>query len=313
MTPAVRHVLCPVDFSDASRASLRQATRVAEYFGARLTVLTVDDPLLAQVAAHAGPALSGETEQELRRFCVETLTHPLAKIASLKFAVVVGQPAPEILREAHDGGADLIVMSSQGRSGARKMFFGSTTERVLRQTTVPVLVTPQTRASIASAGEQTPRLTRIVAPLDLSDASAHQAQVAGRIAGMLSIPLVLAHVLEPIFVPYNIRVAISGVDAARREQAEERMSAIASGLPADVKRETLILVGDPSEEITKLADARHASLIVMGLHSSGMLGPRMGTVTYRVLCLSHAPVLALPPQGVSGESAPRVNQSSSSG
>ena len=74
MTAAVRHVLCPVDFSDASRAALRQAAAVAEYFGARLTVLTVDDPLLAQVAAHADLALPDETEQELRRFCADVLT-----------------------------------------------------------------------------------------------------------------------------------------------------------------------------------------------------------------------------------------------
>jgi nucleotide-binding universal stress UspA family protein len=302
MTAAVRHVLCPVDFSDASRAALRQAAAVAEYSGARLTILTVDDPLLAHVAAHADLGLPDETEQELRRFCADVLTHPRAKIAGLTFTVVVGKPASEILREADEGQVDLIVMSSQGRSGARKMFFGSTTERVLRETTVPVLVTPQMRVAIPRAGEQTPRLTRIVAPIDLSPASAHQAQVAARIAATLSVPLVLAHVLEPIFVPYNIRLAVSGVDTARREQAEERMAAIASQLPADVKHETVILVGDASEEITKLTDARHASLIVMGLHSSGVLGPRMGSVTYRVLCLSHAPVLALPPQDASGES-----------
>ena len=33
----------------------------------------------------------------------------------------------------------------------------------------------------------------------------------------------------------------------------------------------------------------------MGLHSSPVLGPRMGSVTYRVLCLAHRLVLALPP------------------
>jgi hypothetical protein len=37
-------------------------------------------------------------------------------------------------------------------------------------------------------------------------------------------------------------------------------------------------------------------LIVMGLHSSPLLGPRMGSVTYRVLCLAHRLVLAVPPE-----------------
>jgi hypothetical protein len=45
-------------------------------------------------------------------------------------------------------------------------------------------------------------------------------------------------------------------------------------------------------------------LIVIGLHASPLAGPRMGSVTYRVLCLSQTPVLALPP--VSPASAARV-------
>ena len=36
-------------------------------------------------------------------------------------------------------------------------------------------------------------------------------------------------------------------------------------------------------------------MIVIGLHGSPLAGPRMGSVTYRVLCLSQTPVLALPP------------------
>ena len=38
----------------------------------------------------------------------------------------------------------------------------------------------------------------------------------------------------------------------------------------------------------------------MGLHSSGMFGPRMGSVTYRVLCLTPTLVLALPPLPTAG-------------
>jgi hypothetical protein len=41
---------------------------------------------------------------------------------------------------------------------------------------------------------------------------------------------------------------------------------------------------------------RGAGLVLMGLHGSPLLGPRMGSVTYRILCLCHVPVLAVPPQ-----------------
>jgi hypothetical protein len=45
-----------------------------------------------------------------------------------------------------------------------------------------------------------------------------------------------------------------------------------------------------------VAYSRGAKLIVMGMHSNGMLGARMGSVTYRVLCTTDAFVLALPPR-----------------
>ena len=48
---AVSSILCPVDFSEGSRAALCYAAALADYFGARLTVTTVDDPLLANAGA----------------------------------------------------------------------------------------------------------------------------------------------------------------------------------------------------------------------------------------------------------------------
>jgi nucleotide-binding universal stress UspA family protein len=73
------------------------------------------------------------------------------------------------------------------------------------------------------------------------------------------------------------------------------MQEIVASVAAHVKTETLVLSGDPADEIVTLTDVRHANLIVMGLHSSELLGPRMGSVTYRVLALTRTLVLAVPP------------------
>ena len=54
-----------------------------------------------------------------------------------------------------------------------------------------------------------------------------------------------------------------------------------------------------------MAADRDVGLIVMGLHSSPLLSPRMGSVTYRVLCLAHRLVLALPPLPVAASGAAR--------
>ena len=66
------------------------------------------------------------------------------------------------------------------------------------------------------------------------------------------------------------------------------------GTPAAI--ETVVAVGSPAEEIARIAIARDAGLIVMGLRSQEhMFGPRPGSVAYRVLSLAPARVLALPP------------------
>jgi nucleotide-binding universal stress UspA family protein len=291
----ITHVLCPVDFSEPSRAPLRLAAAIAEHLRATLTVLTVDDPLLAQVAAHSGPSLTVESERELRRFSDDTLARGNGTRLAMEYAVAVGKPAAEILRAARQRSVGLIVMSSQGRSGARKMFFGSTTERVLRETNVPVLVTPPSHGHGDVAAEVAARqLNRIIVPVDLTVPPGQQLRVASRLASMLHVPIVVVHVLEPVSIPHNVRMAMGGIDTARRERAEEQLAALVGTISDGVQAETIVLSGDPSEEITKLVNTRQAHLIVIGLHSSGLLGPRMGSVTYRVLCMSHAPVLALP-------------------
>jgi nucleotide-binding universal stress UspA family protein len=298
MTTAWPSLLCPVDFSEPSRSALCYAAAIADHFGARLTVLSVDDPLLAEVATSSGQGtpLADATLQELKRFCRETLTDCETGPKRVELKVRTGKPATEILREATELHAELIVMSSHGRSGIRKIFFGSTTERVLRETSVPVFITPDAKPPVASLSAIASHINRILTPVDLTPASEHQLIVAAGLAEALSVPLIVTHVLEPIFVPYTVRVLMPGAEVARRVGAEEHVTRMTASFATHAQVEPIVVTGDPSEEIITLADARRANLIVMGLHSSGILGPRMGSVTYRVLCRTHALVLALPPR-----------------
>ena len=298
MTTSWPSLLCPVDFSEPSRAALCYAAAIADHFGARLTVLAVDDPLLAEAARSSGhgTSLADATLQELKRFCRETLVDCETGPKRIVFKITTGKPATEILREASELQAELIVMSSHGRSGLRKMFFGSTTERVLRETSVPVFITPDAKPPVASLSGIASHINRILTPVDLTPASEHQLTVAAGLAEALSVPLIVAHVLEPVFIPNSVRVLMPGVEAARRVDAEEHVTRMTASFASHVHVEPIVVTGDPSEEIITLAEARRANLIVMGLHSSGVLGRRMGSVTYRVLCRADALVLALPPR-----------------
>ena len=290
-------VLCPIDFSNPSRAALRYATAIAERFRTSLTLLTVNDPLLAEAAElRSGPDwLSGDSEHELHRFFQQTFEHRTLFPIAVDVLVTTGQPAQEILRVARERHCELIVMSTHGLTGVRKLFFGATTERVLRETGIPVLVTPAIEPGPLFLDDLRQLVGRVLAPVDLTAASRNQVQIAGALASVIEVPLLLAHVIEPLRFPGPPRMRRPTVDGERRERSEQELQALMTAVPAGVTSEGLTAFGDPAEEIAKIARERRAGLIVIGLHGSPLSGPRMGSVTYRVLCLSQTPVLALPP------------------
>lgn len=295
---ATPSIVCPIDYSDASAGGLRYAAAIADHFGAKLIVMTVEDPLLTTAldlgtGVHWTPELS---KAHLEEFVVETLGRSRPILSRCEYEAAVGKPPVEILRIARTRGCDGIVMSSHGLTGARKLFFGSTTERVLRETMVPVLVTPGAEPGPLRLEDAIHKIKRMAVPVDLSPGSAHQTQMASGLAEALGLPLLLIHVIEPVRSPLLSRVNVAGLTASRRALAEEALQQLSATVSKRVPSEALIAYGDPAEEAAKVVRDRGAGLVVMGLHGSPVLGPRMGSVTYRILCLCAVPVLALPPQ-----------------
>jgi nucleotide-binding universal stress UspA family protein len=291
-------ILCPIDYSDASAGALRYAAAIAEHFVTRLIVLAVEDPLLT-TAMDLGSGVHWTreiSEREIARFVAQTFGDDEALIAMCEQDVAVGKPPVEILRIARERSCDLIVMSSHGITGARKLFFGSTTERVLRETAIPVLVTPPVNPGPIHMEDARRLVGRIVVPVDLSPASVHQTQIARALAEALKVPPVLIHVIEPVRSHLFSRFHLTGLDSDRRAIAEDSLGELIATLPRRLRPEALIVYGDPAEETAKVVRDRNAGLVVMGLHGSPLLGPRMGSVTYRLLCLSPTLVLALPPR-----------------
>lgn len=291
-------ILCPIDYSDASRHAFHYARVIAEHFGARLLVLSVEDPLLTE-AMDLGTGVVWDPEEsrrELQRFVQAALGERPLRAVDLEFEVVVGKPAPEILRVGRAHECDLIVMSTHGLTGMRKLFFGSTTERVLRETSVPVLAVPPAGESPESFADIRRLVGRILVPVDLGPSSLHQVQIARGLANALQVPFVITHVIEPVRSPLAARLHLPSVQLERRTRAEDALGELLATVPRHLHAEALVAYGDPAEEIAKIARERQAGLIVVGLHGSPVLGPRMGSVTYRVLCLAPASIVALPPR-----------------
>lgn len=299
-------VLCPVDFSDASRIALRFAGTIAGHFRARMIVLAVEDPLLTEAIGlgTGGVWDPEETRKELEHFVTRALHARTAHSLDLHYHVAVGSPAQKILQAAQKEACDLIVMSTHGLTGMRKLFFGSTTERVLRETIVPVLATAPTDEAPSSVDDIRRLIGHILVPVDLTPASLHQVQVARGLSEALGVPMIATHVVEPVRSPLAAKLHLPSIELERRTRAEDALNELLATVPLKLHPEALVAFGDPAEEIIKIARDRKAGLIVVGLHGSPVTGPRMGSVTYRVLCLAHALVLALPPEGVHAEAPP---------
>jgi nucleotide-binding universal stress UspA family protein len=291
-------ILCPIDFSDASAGALRYASAIAVHFATRLIVLSVEDPLLTEAADLGTGVLWSPTEckLEMEQFAAGTFGPESSILATLEYEVAVGKPAAEILRVARERSCDLIVISTHGLTGIRKLFFGSTTERVLRETTRPVLVTPPLDPGPFSLEDAKHLIRRILVPVDLSPASVEQTEAASGLAEALGVGLILVHVIEPVKRRLATRLNLLGVEADRRAIVEDGLDELLASVAPRLHPEGLLAYGDPAEELAKVARDRHAGLVVMGLHASPLLGPRMGSVTYRLLCLCPTLVLALPPK-----------------
>jgi len=137
------NILCPVDFSKDSERALACALSLARATGGHLTLVTVVDPLLNAGAEAAGAAetLHQQTQQELRSLLERSAAAgPLPGVPAV--AVRIGNAAREILTQAEECNADVVVMGMRGLGGAQKFLLGSTSQHVLERSAIPVLVVP---------------------------------------------------------------------------------------------------------------------------------------------------------------------------
>jgi nucleotide-binding universal stress UspA family protein len=139
-------ILVPIDFSSCSVNALRVAMAMAAPEG-DLTLLHVIDEEFVESAVAAGLGSTEDLRQRLKEQAEANFTTLLEGLDSgnvnMEKMIVVGLPFVEILKIARDLDLPMIVMGIRGRSTpAEELLFGSTAEKVLRGTRVPVLCVP---------------------------------------------------------------------------------------------------------------------------------------------------------------------------
>jgi nucleotide-binding universal stress UspA family protein len=298
----VRSILSGVDFSEQSRHALRWAGTLAAKFQRRLIVISVIDPLLAEAARiRLGLDLAAtEIEPALREFVAATwpTNTPTAEVI---LKTPVGDTAAAILETGAAEGVELIAAGTRGLGGFQKWLLGSTTERLLRRTRVPVLAVPPPDApeSDVLSPSGTIQVGRVLAATDFSEVSLAAIEYAAQLSRLFSAKLILAHAVEPSTVSTQWRSIMEEAAEMRAAEARHRLKSVAEQLSLSPECEVVTSVGRAADVMSALAADHRVQLIVMGLASSGgAFAPRPGSIAYRVLTGSTVPVLVVPAEAV---------------
>jgi nucleotide-binding universal stress UspA family protein len=140
MLRKLKKILCPIDFSDDALAALDYAADFARQNDGQLILLHVVDNPVADLYGPSGQNFYAEVEHALAKSKEMLLAAASTHAAGLPCETIVkrGNPYEEILDFATAQSADMIVMSTHGRTGPQRLVIGSVTEKVVRTAPCPV-------------------------------------------------------------------------------------------------------------------------------------------------------------------------------
>ena len=137
-----KKILVPLDQEAGAEVALPVAADLAKSDGTVIRLMYVAPTPSAIVAEGRVIAYADQESDRLQHLGMVYLREAAHQLAGLPvgYAVRFGEPAEEILEEAREFGADLVVMATHGRSGVVRLMLGSVAEAVLRRSEVPVVL-----------------------------------------------------------------------------------------------------------------------------------------------------------------------------
>ncbi len=280
-------ILLPLDGSADANAAIPYAVAMAGP-GGTIILLTVISP--------GGPSVD-HGEEPLPAAMNAAATELRAAGLIVETRVLTGDPADIIVQSAANGGADTIVMASQGRGAVGRLLHGSVADRVVREATVPVMVV---RAEAAGPGPAA--ISRLVVPLDGSPLSAESLPVASSLAERLGLPISLVRVVNVAeltppavgmgeAIPYQM---YDETEAEMEQTAGEYLDDVASNLRGQgITVQATVLSGSPAAAI--IDATQPGDIVVLCSHErSGVLRWLMGSVAEQLVRDDDALVILVP-------------------
>jgi nucleotide-binding universal stress UspA family protein len=273
----------------ANEKAFSFALAQAREFGSDLILFHAYDTLVVAASEASGIryydyAAAARTEKQH----LEPLAQRV-RDAGLNCEVVVrpGLPADEILAYTRERMIDRIVMGTHSPGPIGKILVGSVAEAVLRTATSPVyIIGPE----VVDGSYRNFATRTVLCAVSLHEASTVVADFAAELAAQHGARLILQHVIRP----QDRAESLAG--KSLDEVETEMLSLIPTRLQGQVAIQTIVVPGDPTEELLYQSRAQQADLVVLGAQGASAFAAitRHGVV-YKTLAHTHCPVITLSP------------------
>ena len=285
-------ILVTLDGSRLAETIVPYVAQLAAALGSQVTVLHV---------ATAEPPSSTKDYSTPSHEYLEGIAAKVLQAGVLKADrhMAAGEAHKEIVSFAEGNGYNLIAMATHGRSGLGRWAFGSTADKVLQTSTLPLLLRRPPEGATAAGSKP---VSSLVVPLDGSTVAEGALPVVQEVARRMKVPVTLLRVVPIIGnlaagpEPYAFDPR---VDAEMEAAAEKYLSQVREGFQRmGLEATTKLKRGYPPNQILEHAETVPGALIVMTTHGrSGVSRWVLGSVADRVLRTGQAPVLLLRAKG----------------
>ncbi len=296
MERKIKSILVGTSLDELSDPVVRAGVQLARRSGAEIRLLHAHALPVAYFAAPTGlttvnPDLL-ETERQVRR---QMLDEQLARVAidadSLTGVIIeAGAPHRMLLETAGAHQVDLVVVGARETAG--RALHGSTTDRVLRKATCPVLVV----AGDGSAGQLPPR--RVLAPTDLSPLSEgclHEAlEILTEVGDVNDLDIEALFVLTAEEHESSTQFTPEQIERLAHEEVDRFVDNLPAPEALEIRRK--VRIGEIRKEILHEIEASSADLLVLGTHGrSGFERFLLGSVASDMASQATCNVLIVPP------------------
>jgi nucleotide-binding universal stress UspA family protein len=286
-------ILVASDGGPSSKGALHMAARLQVERDVGVEVLAVVQPIPRYGVGHLATYPDGYRVYEavqaesLKQAVEQRLRETGGGAPDWTVRVETGARAPTIAQHARVHGSPLILLGTGEHAPLDRWLGDETALKVARLATVPVLAVPR---------DWTGTPSRVLIPTDFSEHSLRAAQAA---VALLSRPahLILAHVMWP-GEEAEAFPSLTEWRHTYQQGAEARLREIGGQLRGELRHtvESIVVSGDPADEILSLARRLNVDLIAAGSHGYGFVGRLvMGSVSTQLLRGGFCPVMIVPP------------------